>query len=107
MIPRDCHKKAEIHEEYCLNNCFKFDYASVKFDYRYFPHTEECIQLAKEHSNSFVECHSKYCLNYLKKYGLVPSYGRPKVEPPIKMILEYADEQEDSYDIVDYGNLDH
>lgn len=100
----DCHKKAIIHEEYCMNTCFKFDYKDVRFDYRYHPHTEICYKMSLEHCQSFVECNSRLCLDYNRRYSLIPSYGRPKIEKPVSMILEYADEQSDCEDSVDYGN---
>ena len=87
----DCHKKAIIHEEYCKNTCFKFDYTSVKFDYRHFPHTELCYKMSLEHCQSFVECNSRLCLDYNKKYGLVPSYVRPKEKKPVIRGLQFVD----------------
>ena len=99
----DCHKKAIIHEDYCMNNCFNFDLD----DFRYHPHTTKCFELSKEHFESFVECGSLLCLSRNQLLSLRPSYGRPKEKKPVIRELQFADEQSDCEDSVDYGNLGH
>lgn len=62
-------KLADNHKCYCDANCNKDIFIT---------HTIECRKQADLHCNSYIECFSTYCLNYLKQLKLIPSYKRNK-----------------------------
>jgi len=60
---RDSYKFADEHYEYCKNNCK-------------FYHNNICIELSTKHNKSYVRCNSKYCIDYVNKYGFSITYDR-------------------------------
>ena len=71
------------HYEYCKSNCFKFNYSSILFEYKYFPHTKKCHEMRTDHFNSYFDCKAKYCIAQNKKYGFIPTYSSKDLEESI------------------------
>lgn len=78
----NCLKIAEQHAKYCKENCF----STIAYDYKFYPHDEYCINFAKKHHNSFVECDSLFCFKYCIDNNVVPSYKKEKKK--LKAITE-------------------
>lgn len=60
---KDNYKFADEHYEYCKNNCK-------------FYHNNNCVELSFKHNKSYVRCNSRYCIDYVNKYGFSIAYER-------------------------------
>jgi hypothetical protein len=87
----DMFKNAKKHEDYCMKHCYTID----NIDFLEYPHTKHCVDLAKMHCNSFVECRSLYCLKWNDDRDLVPSYQKPKKKKKVINGLVYSTHQEE------------
>lgn len=87
----DYFKLANEHEIYCNINCNKNSYRR---------HTAECVLLASQHCNSYVECHSSYCKEYLLRFNLVYSHKKKVIQQDKIMDLTYYTDDEDDIEII-------
>ena len=81
-----CHDKADDHSKYCSMNCVK------NINFQWYPHDSKCIQMIKDHFDSFVYCDSLLCLKTNDLERVRPSYYKEKPKEEVITQSTYYDE---------------
>jgi len=85
----ECHDKADAHATYCSMNCVK------NINFQWYPHDSICIQMKKNHYDSFVHCDSLLCIKINEVERVRPSYCREKTKEEVITELTYYNDDEE------------